>query len=417
VAISASLFGLVFGSCGFFGSAATPLVAAAYGQSGMTLEVKELAKRIVGVGLIVGAALCVGVEVFARPLVTAQSGGGNGALIDAAVQFARIRALSAPAVVATNALNGCVRGVGDAGSPLRAAALAAVVNVLLDVILVAMMGYGANGAAAATVAAEMVAALYLFTRLSARVALEEPQSGQTGLDGAEAPSLLAGLGPFASAAALSLARTVVLQLFLAATTTVVGGAAEPAVALAAHQILKQLYLVLSFATDAIAVAAQNLVASLPPDEDDATLVKRLVLWGVCAGVLFAVTLEVGAPWLVDATTDDLAVRAVATDVLRRVVAPLQIVSSIVFVGDGVMQGSRAFAFEAKAMAGASAFAALALFLPGRDALSPEAALDVAWHAVCVLQVGRLAAFGLFRCSKRRPKATPSAEDDLSDGLY
>ncbi|KAJ1452996.1 hypothetical protein M885DRAFT_568051 [Pelagophyceae sp. CCMP2097] len=50
-----------------------------------------------------------------------------------------------------------------------------------------------------------------------------------------------------------------------------------------------------------------------------------------------------------------------------------------------MQGSRAFAFEAKGMACADAFAALALFLPGRDALSPEAALDVAWHAVCALK--------------------------------
>ena len=89
-------------------------------------------------------------------------------------------------------------------------------------------------------------------------------------------------------------------------------------------------------------------------------------------------------------------------------APLQLLSSLVFVGDGVLQGSRDFTFEACAVAAAAAGAGAALVFNGQG---PDGALSAAWDAVAVLNALRFVAF-LFRFAVRGPLATlsPSGEE-------
>ena len=200
-------------------------------------------------------------------------------------------------------------------------------------------------------------------------------------------------------------RTASLQIFLAATTAYIGTAAlDPAAALAAHLVLKQFYLVLSFATDALAVAAQQLVASAPDAAAARAVARRLLAWGLVVGVVFAAALYVAPPQLL---TSDAAVAAAAEDELRRVVAPLQVLSSLVFVGDGVLQGSRDFTFEAYAVSAASLLAGSSLFL--RHA----AALSAAWDAIAVLNGCRFLAFA-YRFYARGPLVA-RAEDGDAEG--
>lgn len=54
---------------------------------------------------------------------------------------------------------GVFRGLGDAKMPLKAAVIACSLNALLDPLLMFTFGLGARGAAWATVAAEVTAAL------------------------------------------------------------------------------------------------------------------------------------------------------------------------------------------------------------------------------------------------------------------
>ena len=213
-----------------------------------------------------------------------------------------------------------------------------------------------------------------------------------------------------------------LQLFLAASTAFVASSTNPEEALGAHQILKQLYILLSFATDAIAVAAQQLIASSPKDERPA-LVRRLVEWGAVVGAFFAVLLYFAAPLLVEAGSSDPVVQELALFQLQHVVAPLQLISSLVFVGDGVLQGSLAFRFEAIGMAFSVALASAALFLAPHTQssvffgvrrychrtvhrhdgpLDASFVLSTTWNAVCVLQFSRLAAFAFFCCTRKDP---------------
>ena len=402
VSASTSFFGFVFACTNCFASAGTPLVAAELkpgggGEAGAL----ALGSSIVRSALLVGVVLALAAEAVSGPAMDLFAPAYE--LHGAAVDFSRLRALSAPAVVAAAALNGSLRGLGDASSALKAASLAAVVNVLLDIALIYGLGMNPNGAAIATACAEYAAAAYLGAVFRSR-------RRALGGDVAAAEAALdpgAGASTFATAAAYTLVRTASLQIFLAATTAYIGtAAADPAAELAAHLVLKQFYLVLSFATDALAVAAQQLVASAPDAAAARAVARRLLAWGLVVGVVFAAALYVAPPQLL---TSDAAVAAAAEDELRRVVAPLQVLSSLVFVGDGVLQGSRDFTFEAYAVSAAALVAAATLFAPvdGRDALS------AAWDAIAVLNGCRFLAFA-YRFYARGPLVA-RAEDGDAEG--
>ncbi|KAH8049785.1 hypothetical protein JL721_11564 [Aureococcus anophagefferens] len=377
VSASTSFFGFVFACTNCFASAGTPLVAAELkpgggGEAGAL----ALGSSIVRSALLVGVVLALAAEAVSGPAMDLFAPAYE--LHGAAVDFSRLRALSAPAVVAAAALNGSLRGLGDASSALKAASLAAVVNVLLDIALIYGLGMNPNGAAIATACAEYAAAAYL---------------------GAVFLSRRRVLGGDVAAAEAALDRR--WRIFLAATTAYIGTAsADPAAELAAHLVLKQFYLVLSFATDALAVAAQQLVASAPDAAAARAVARRLLAWGLVVGVVFAAALHAAA------LTSDAAVAAAAEDELRRVVAPLQVLSSLVFVGDGVLQGSRDFTFGAYAVSAAALVAAATLFAPvdGRDALS------AAWDAIAVLNGCRFFAFA-YRFYARGPLVARAEDGD------
>lgn len=390
--LSFATFGLIYTSTNFFSNVATPLVAERRDY--------RLAVGISVTGLSVGIALCLAVEACAPLLVRAVGGIDQGEVFDAALSFARIRALSAPAVAATNALNGCLRGLGDVTSPLRAAIAAAVVNLVLDYFLVPRLG--ANGAAIATAAAETIGALSLVLAL-ATYQQDDVASDQGALE-------LSSLFPFAKFAAFTLIRSISLQLFLAVCTNYIGSTGSSA-ALAANHTLRSLYTLLSFATDALAVAAQQLIASAEPKDRRPIATRLLAVWGLGIGTAFALALAIFADPIVATVDVDPAVRALAAPLVRNILAPLQVLSSLVFVADGILQGNKAFGFEAKAMMLSSLLAAAALYLypelytfPAGE--SADSVLNIAWHAVCVLQLSRALTFLFWWL--RPPDSSPSS---------
>jgi len=121
----------------------------------------------------------------------------------------------------------------------------------------------------------------------------------------------------------------------------------------------------------LAVAAQQLVASATSTLEARKRATRLLGWGFVTGVVLAALLYVIPPSLL---TDDARVAEEASIELLRIVAPLQLLSSLVFVGDGILQGSRDFKFEAFAVALASVGGAAVLILEQRP---PDGALATA----------------------------------------
>ena len=128
MALSSSLFGLLFSSCNFFANCATPIVAGAKGERGEKTAL-NVGIEIIKLAVILGCIILMGVQFFAPFRVDAFGIHNDVKLENATREFMQLRALSAPAVVAITALNGAVRGIGDSNSALYAAVISSIINL------------------------------------------------------------------------------------------------------------------------------------------------------------------------------------------------------------------------------------------------------------------------------------------------
>ena len=187
---------------------------------------------------------------------------------------------------------------------------------------------------------------------------------------------------------------------------------------ASHNILLQVWWTSLFCLDALAVAAQGLVASALNEAPAApagagtdrgepargnlararAVCDRLFAYGLVSGVAVMLALLPSTGAIARTFSQDAVVVEMASSAML-LVAVLQPLNGLVFVGDGVFQGALDFSYLAVSMAFASA---AALFvLGGVTAAAPHGAAAAAaltpfetiWAAFAVLQVGRAA--GIF----------------------
>ena len=74
--------------------------------------------------------------------------------------YLRIMYIGIPIVMAYNLLASILRALGDGKTPLHAMILAAVTNIVLDLLFVLVFGWGIAGAAAATLIAQFISSLF-----------------------------------------------------------------------------------------------------------------------------------------------------------------------------------------------------------------------------------------------------------------
>ena len=116
------------------------------------------AGRVIGTGISMFAALALVMTVIlvacAQPL--AQMMRSPADALGATTDYVRICSAGTVFIIAFNVLGSVFRGIGDSRMPLITVAIACVVNILGDLLLVAVFQMGAAGAALATVAAQAV---------------------------------------------------------------------------------------------------------------------------------------------------------------------------------------------------------------------------------------------------------------------
>lgn len=153
LAIAAILFDLVFTSLNFLRSATTGLVAQAMGRNDPTEE-----QAVFWRSLMISAVAGV-VVIVATPLLLAVGlsfMGAEGELAAAAGTYLSIRALSAPVALANYAILGFILGRGLGTTGLLVQTLINGTNIVLSIWFALGLGYGLEGVAWATVAAEVV---------------------------------------------------------------------------------------------------------------------------------------------------------------------------------------------------------------------------------------------------------------------
>jgi putative MATE family efflux protein len=294
-----------------------------------------------------GTLIVAVVHIVAVPLVSALTAGGE--IAEAALPWVRIAIVGVPAILISAAGNGWMRGVQDTARPLRYV----VAGFALSAVLCPLLVYGwlgmprmelAGSAVANLVGQWLAALLFLRALLVERVPLR--------------------VHPEVLRAQVVMGRDLVLRTLAFQACFVSAGAVAArfgAAAVAAHQVVLQLWNFLALVLDSLAIAAQSLVgAALGAGElsHAKSVAWRVTIFSTVASAVLAGIFAVGASIVPNVFTDDRSVLDAIGVPWWFMVAQLP-VAGIVFALDGVLLG----AGDAKFMRNATLVSALAGFLP------------------------------------------------------
>lgn len=278
-------------------------------------------------------ALLLGAVVIAVFLPTAPAVvdlfGASETAAPYAITYLRISALGIPAMLVVLAATGVLRGLQDTKTPLYVAVAGFVANAALNVGLVYGADLGIAGSAWGTVIAQYgmaVAYLYVVVRGARKL-------------GAPLRPDIAGIRACAQAGAPLLVRTLSLRAVLMIATAVAARLGDADIA--AHQIILSLWSLLAFGLDAIAIAGQAIIGrylGAGDTEGARAACRRMVEWGIAAGVLLGLLVVVARPLFLPLFTSDSAVKDAALPALL-LVALSQPICGVVFVLDGVLMGA------------------------------------------------------------------------------
>lgn len=376
VAVAATTFLSGFSLLIVLAYGTTAAVARAFG-AGDRREAATLAVQALYVAIALGVVLGLVGLVLAEPILGTL--GAEPATLPFASTYFRISLLGAPALLVMLVGTGYLRGLQNAVVPLAVALATNVVNLLVELWLVFGLDLGVAGSAWSTVFVQWGAATFYSMAIA---------KGARSESAVIAPDL-ARIRRYAATSGALFIRTLALRVAIA--VTIVVSSAVGTATLAATQIAGQVAALLALAIDSIAIAGQALVGKYlgARSVDGArTVTKRMLLWGVVAGLGFMAVVVSTSAWLPTLFTDDPVVAGQASTALR-IVGLLQPVLAIVFVLDGVLIGAGDNWFLAIAMS-----IATALYLPVALSVVPLG-LGIAgvWAAYSVLSLARLLANG------------------------
>ncbi|MGW3485442.1 MATE family efflux transporter [Rhodococcus indonesiensis] len=280
----------------------------------------------------VGTAILIIGQLLAAPVAALIA--GDEQIAEAAVSWLRVALFGAPLILVGLAGNGWMRGVQDTARPLRyvlaGLALSAVLCPLLVHGLAGAPRWELAGSAVANVAGQSVSAgLFVVALLRAGVPLRPQRT--------------------VIAAQLRLGRDLIARslAFQACFLSAAAVAARfGAAAVAAHQVVLQLWNFVALTLDSLAVAAQALVGAAlgaGARADAKRLAWRITAWSTVFATGLALVFSLGGDAIPALFTSDPGVLE-QIDVAWWFFVALLPVAGVVFALDGVLLGAGDAAF-------------------------------------------------------------------------
>ena len=370
LALASTVLSTLVSLCIFLTYGTTAQVARLHG-AGEVRQAGRLAAQALWLALAIGAALVVVCIALAVPLISGL--GGEGHVGDLAERYLRLAALGLPCALVALGGQGHLRGTGDLRTPLVIVAAAQAANVVLELLLVYVLGWGLDGSAAGTVIAQL--------GMGAAFAVLLLRAGGPGVDRRPAPELIR---PLIRVSGQLFVRSAALLAAFTTASAVLARVGAPS--LGAHQIAFQIFIFLALVLDAVAIAAQVLVGRALGADDAAGAVgagRRVVLWGFVAGCVFGAVLLALHDVLPRTFTSDPAVLD-RTAALWPLFAAMQPAAGVVFALDGILIG-----------AGDTRYIAIAMVVAGPLTYVPLALLALALHwGIVGVWAGLLALMGV-----------------------
>jgi len=330
VAVGAMIFSYVYWGFGFLRMGTTGMVAQAFGANDRA-EVRALLGRALLMALVLGVA------IFAMqwPLITVALWfiEASDQVESLARTYFDIRVFAAPAALANYAVLGWLLGQQRAKSALMLQVFMNGVNIVLDLWFVLGLGWGVEGVALATAISEYAAAgVGVLLALRVLDQLGGKWSRTRLLDPVQLKRLLVVNSDI-------FIRTLCLVTTFAWFTS--QGASMGDTLLAANAILMNFQMIVGYALDGFAFAAEALIGAAIGAKNRAKLSEAVRITTIWAGIfasLFTAVYAVAGTLLIAAMTDIASVRETAqTFLLWAVLSPLVSVWS--FQLDGIFIGA------------------------------------------------------------------------------
>ncbi|RFS86927.1 MATE family efflux transporter [Actinomadura spongiicola] len=363
--------------CVFLAYGTTAGVARQVGAGDMRAAVRQ------GIdGMWLALALGTALIVVGWPLVPTivDAFGASAAVAPYAETYLRVSLFGIPSMLVVLAGTGVLRGLQDTRTPLAVSIGGFSLNLLLNVVFVLVLDWGIAGSAWGTVLAQTgSAAVYVAVVLRAarrHGSLVRPD--------------LAGIRTSATAGLALVVRTAALRVVLLVGTSIAARMGDEEIA--AYQVGFQVWTLLAFALDAIAIAGQAITGRYLGASDvpgTRAVTRRMVWWGVGCGVVFGLAILAVRPWLPGLFTTDGGVRDLLLASLL-LVALQQPVAGVVFVLDGILIGAGDGAYLA-----VTSLLATIVFLPAAIVLHrADTGLIGLWAAIGLWMLTRMLTLGL-----------------------
>lgn len=344
-------------------------------SAGRTQEAADRSLQAIWLGAILGLGSVALVAVAGRPLLRLLSDDPD--VLAAAETYLFISLIGFPFLIVTMAANGCFHGRQNTRIPLALAIVGALANLIIEFVLITLLGYGVGASALSTVVVQVAIGL---------VAVWLVTTWSTANGASSRPDRQAMLSLLRSGKAL-LVRGICLRGSFSLATF--AAASIGVIEVAAHQIAIGIWITLTLALDAVAIAGQALTGKWLGRGDtrqarDAT--RRMIEIDFAVGAIMGITVLLVREPLAALFTGDAAVSAVVTFLLIHL-ALQQPMNGVVFALDGILIGAGDFTYLAKSMV----FAAAVFAILVATIVSLGAGVGWLWAAISVLMAVRLVA--------------------------
>lgn len=377
--LGAAAFSLAFFSFNFLRMGTTGPAAQAAG-AGDDLEVRAILYRALTLAFVIGVLL-----VFAQPLISLATFSitpAEPAVKAAADSYLSIRLLAAPAALMEMALVGWLWGMQDTRNAFYLQILTNLTNILLDLWFVLGLGWGVEGAAAASAIAHVAGAIFGLAIVWRRLGPDRSVPKDRVLD-------LKRIGRMMSVNRDIFIRTigVVGSLFLFRAEANRFGA----VAAASIEPLYQFLTVTAYALDGVSHAVEPMVGDAIGRKNRLAL-RQAAIAALQAGGVLAVIMSTGliafGPAIVDAFSSIPEVVSLAKEYYLYA-AFLPIIAVWCYLFDGMFLGASMGSTVRNAM-----LQTVAVFLVGLYVLPMYFGLDGLWLALMLFMATRGATLAL-----------------------
>lgn len=335
VGIAASILSTAVGLCIFLAYACTTSVSTLLGRGE---EGKAVQAGIASMWLALGVGVGIAMLLALSGPWLIHSLGAEDTIAEYALTYLRICLIGLPFMLVCMASVGVLRGYRNTITPMYIATVAAAGNAVANVVLVMGLGLGVAGSAIGTALTQILMGL---CGVWCVVRTVRGHSFSPSFSHIRA-SALTGF-PL-------MLRSLFQRLCLVAT--VAAAASLGPAQLAGHHIVFAVWMLLSFAHDALATAGQTLIAHAVGSGDRAQLnrlTRSVSLWVVGIGAILGVIMAVLSFHIGRLFTTDTRVLSLIVPAFL-IVAASQPLAAYVFYLDGVVMGVGRYGYLAWASA-------------------------------------------------------------------